>query len=138
VRAAPKVAPGWPSDQLRDTPFGLTRRHRLRGAAAFAAVFRGGRRFEASRLQLLAMPTTAASGRVGYVIGKKLLGRAVDRNRLKRMLREAIRSRRPAMNAFDLVIRLRQPCAAAELTDVAAEAATLLDGLLAGPAAPRR
>jgi len=116
----------------------LTRRHRLRGTAAFAAVFRGGRRFEADRLQLLAMPTTAASGRVGYVIGKKLLGRAVDRNRLKRMLREAIRKRRPAMNAFDLIIRLRQPCAAGELAGIAAAAGRLLDGLLSAGAAPRQ
>ena len=101
-------------------------------------MFRGGRRFEASRLQLLAMPTTAASGRVGYVIGKKLLGRAVDRNRLKRMLREAVRNRRPAMNAFDLVIRLRQPCAGAELPGVATEACLLLDGLLFAFPAPQR
>jgi ribonuclease P protein component len=111
----------------------LTRRHRLRGAAAFAAVFRSGRRFEASRLQLLAIAVTGHTGRVGYVIGKKLLGRAVDRNRLKRMLREIIRRRRPAMNAFDLVLRLRQPCATAELGGVAAEAAMLLDSLLSRP-----
>jgi ribonuclease P protein component len=110
----------------------LTHRHRLRGAAAFAAVFRSGRRFEAGRLQLLAIRAIAGSGRVGYVIGKKLLGRAVDRNRLKRKLREAIRVRRPAMNAFDLVLRLRQPCAAAEVAGVAADAAALLDRLLAG------
>ena len=75
---------------------------------------------------------------MGYVIGKKLLGRAVDRNRLKRMLREAIRARRPATNAFDLVVRLRQPCAAAELAGVAAEAAALLDSLLSGCVEPRR
>jgi ribonuclease P protein component len=111
----------------------LTHRHRLRGTAAFAAVFRSGRRFEGSRLQILAVPTSGATGRAGYVIGKKLLGRAVDRNRLKRMLREAIRGRRPAIDAFDLIVRLRQPCPAAELASVAAEAATLLDAL-ASPA----
>lgn len=94
-------------------------------------MFRHGRRFEASRLQLLAIPT-AGGGRVGYVIGKRLLGRAVDRNRLKRMLREAIRRRRPAMNAFDLILRLKQPCAAAEVAGVADEAGGLLDGLLSG------
>jgi ribonuclease P protein component len=107
----------------------LTHRHRLRGTAAFAAVFRSGRRIEGDRLQLLAVPTSSATGRAGYVIGKKLLGRAVDRNRLKRMLREAIRERRPAIDAFDLIVRLRQPCLAAELASVAAEAAALLDAL---------
>jgi ribonuclease P protein component len=109
----------------------LTHRHRLRGAAAFAAVFRSGRRFEAGPLQVLALRIPGGSGHAGYVIGKKLLGRAVDRNRLKRMLREAIRERRPAMNGFDLVIRLKQPCAAAELRGIAAAAALLLDGLVA-------
>ena len=115
----------------------MTHRHRLRGTAAFAAVFRSGRRFDGTRLQLLAVPTAGATGRTGYVIGKKLLGRAVDRNRLKRMLREAIRGRRPAIDAFDLIIRLRLPCPAAELTTVAAEAATLLDAL-ASPAPETR
>ena len=96
-------------------------------------MFRSGRRFEGSRLQILAVPTSSTTGRVGYVIGKKLLGRAVDRNRLKRMLREAIRARRPAIDAFDLILRLRQPCPRAELAGVATEAATLLDAL-ASPA----
>ena len=97
-------------------------------------MFRSGRRFEGSRLQILAVPTSGATGRVGYVIGKKLLGRAVDRNRLKRMLREAIRGRRQALDSFDLIVRLRQPCPAAELGGVAAEAAALLDAL--APPAP--
>ena len=97
-------------------------------------MFRSGRRFEGSRLQILAVPTSSTTGRVGYVIGKKLLGRAVDRNRLKRMLREAIRGRRQALDSFDLIVRLRQPCPAAELGSVAAEAAALLDAL--APPAP--
>ena len=92
-------------------------------------MFRSGRRFEGTRLQILAVPTSGATGRVGYVIGKKLLGRAVDRNRLKRMLREAIRGRRPAIDAFDIILRLRQPCPAAELNGIATEAGALLDAL---------
>jgi ribonuclease P protein component len=107
----------------------LTHRHRLRGAAAFAAVLRRGQRLEGDRLQLVAVPAGGTAGRVGYVIGKKLLARAVDRNRLKRMLREAIRARLTAMNAFDVVVRLRRPCAPADIRAAVAEAAALLDAL---------
>jgi ribonuclease P protein component len=107
----------------------LTRRYRLRGAAAFASVLRRGQRFEGERLQLVAVPAGGTDGRAGYVIGKKLLARAVDRNRLKRMLREAIRARRPAMNAFDVVVRLRRPCAAKDIAGAIAEASALLDAL---------
>jgi ribonuclease P protein component len=106
----------------------LTRRHRLRGPAAFAAVLRRGQRFEGERLQLVALPAVGA-GCVGYVIGKKLLPRAVDRNRLKRMLRETLRARRPAVNAFDLVLRLRRPCAATDIAAAVAEASALLGAL---------
>jgi ribonuclease P protein component len=105
----------------------LTGRYRLRGAAQFAAVLRGGRRFEGKRLELIAVPATGAVGRVGYVIASRHLKRAIDRNRLKRMLREAVRARRPAMNAFDLVVRLRAACAPADVATAAAEAARLLD-----------
>jgi ribonuclease P protein component len=107
----------------------LKQRHRLRGSAAFAAVFRSGRRFEGSRLQLLARSTSNAATRVGFVIGKKLLGRAVDRNRLKRMLREHVRNRRSALEGFDLIVRLREPCPPAEIAAAAAELKALLDTL---------
>ena len=109
----------------------MTHRHRLRGAAVFAAVFRRGQRFEGERLQLVAVPANG-EGRVGYVIGKKLLARAVDRNRLKRMLREAIRARRPAVNAFDVIVRLRRPCGSRDLAEAVADASALLDALGSG------
>ena len=106
----------------------MARRHRLRGAAAFAAVFRRGLRLEGERLQLVALPTDGA-GRVGYVIGRKLLARAVDRNRLRRMLREVIRTRRAATSAFDVIVRLRRPCGAKDFAGAVAEASALLDAL---------
>jgi ribonuclease P protein component len=103
----------------------------LRGSAAFARLFRSGRRLEAERVQLLALPAAEAPGRIGYVIGSRHLPRAVDRNRLRRMLREIFRARRGAAGRFDIVLRLRGACSAAELASVAAEAASLLD-VLAG------
>ncbi len=107
----------------------------MRGAAAFARLFRQGRRIEAEHLQLLAAPAGGAIGRVGYVIGKQQLTLAVDRNRLKRMLREAVRRRRPALDAFDIVLRLRRACPAMGIAAVGAEAAALLDALT--PPGPR-
>jgi ribonuclease P protein component len=116
----------------------LTRRYRLRGAPAFEAVFRAGRRFESQRLQLIAAPAVGDIGRVGYIIGSRQLKRAIDRNRLKRMLREAIASRRERLDAYDLVLRLRRSCTPEELSGAAGEAASLLDALPARARRPSR
>ena len=44
--------------------------------------------------------------RLGVVVGKKLLKRAVDRNKVKRIIREQFRVQRPSLPACDLVVRL--------------------------------
>jgi ribonuclease P protein component len=80
---------------------------------------------------LLAAPAGGPIGQVGYVIGKQQLTLAVDRNRLKRMLREAVRLRRPALDAFDIVLRLRRGCPRTVIAAVGAEAGRLLDSLTA-------
>ena len=84
-------------------------------------------------MQLVAARAAGPVGRVGYVIGSKNLKRAIDRNRLKRMLREAIRARRPALHAFDVVLRLRRRCTSTEVVVAAAEGSSLLDQLIVGP-----
>ena len=94
-------------------------------------MFREGRRLEARHMQVLAAPAAAGAGRVGYVIGKHQLGRAVDRNYLRRILRETVRRRRPALGQFDIVVRLRVRCARSVLPGLALEAAGLLDALVA-------
>jgi ribonuclease P protein component len=106
----------------------------LRGAAAFTRLFRQGRRIEAEYLQLLAVPAGGPIGQVGYVIGKQQLKLAVDRNRLKRMLREAVRLRRPGLDRFDIVLRLRRGCPPARIAALGTEAARLLDALTAARA----
>jgi ribonuclease P protein component len=92
-------------------------------------LFRAGRRLNGAHLQLLASPAERSIGRVGFVIGKKQLANAVDRNYLRRLLREAVRQRRPALDAFDVVLRLRIACAPAMLPGLLQEATDLLGNL---------
>jgi len=48
----------------------------------------------------------AVSARLGIVVGKKQLRRAIDRNRVKRVLREQFRWQRAGLPVFDIVVRL--------------------------------
>jgi ribonuclease P protein component len=57
--------------------------------------------------------------------------RAIDRNRLRRRLREAVRAARPALDAYDVIVRVRTAVAASDVAQVAAEGARLLQRLLA-------
>lgn len=85
---------------------------------------------EAAHLQLLAANAAGTVGRVGFVIGKQQLARAVDRNYLRRVLREAVRRRRPSVGRFDLILRLRAPCERAAMRKLKREAGELLDALV--------
>ena len=84
------------------------RLHRLTGVGAFDALFREGRRREGPHLQLVFAPAKRSPGRVGYVIGRKALPRAVDRNRARRILRAVMRAERTRIRELDLIVRLKQ------------------------------
>ena len=71
-------------------------------------MFERGVRRDAPFLQLIAAPAAQDPGRVGYVIGRKAMPRAVDRNRLRRRLRDSVRATRPAIERFDIILRVRQ------------------------------
>ena len=72
-------------------------------------------------------------GRTGLVVGRKALPRAVDRNRFKRRMREAFRRARPAIEAYDLVVRLKRPAPGPELEAAIAEAEGMIVLLGAAP-----
>jgi ribonuclease P protein component len=116
---------------VEQTRRGGSARYRLRGAKAFEALFRRGTRHDAEFLQLIAAPAAQVPGRVGFVIARKAMRRAVDRNRLRRKLREAVRAARPAIEAFDLILRVRRSVARDEIGSAAAEGPRLLAKLSA-------
>jgi ribonuclease P protein component len=75
-------------------------------------------------------------GRVGLVVGRKALPRAVDRNRFKRKLREVLRRERPHLEGYDLIVRLKRPAPGVELDAAILEADGMI-GLLRA-ASPER
>lgn len=82
----------------------LPRRHRLRRAHDFARVRKEGRPWPHALLVLSAASNGMDVTRVGFVVGKRV-GKAHVRNRVKRILREAIRRQLPCLyEGYDLVI----------------------------------
>jgi len=90
-------------------PRGLARLGRLLKHSDFDRVYKQGRRHFSSHMTLfyLRQPEGVLpenSARVGFTVGR-LLGGAVDRNRIKRRLREAVRLRRSVLKGpVDVVI----------------------------------
>lgn len=105
-------------------------RFRLSGPPAFTRVFKEGRRRDGRYVQIVvAAASTPDSGRVGMVVSRKALSRAVDRNRFKRKMREALRALRAAgapLAGSDLVIRVKPALPQKAIDVAAAEAAGLL------------
>jgi ribonuclease P protein component len=105
-------------------------RFRLSGPQAFAHVFKEGRRREGRYVQMVtATALTPGNGRVGMVVSRKALSRAVDRNRFKRKVREALRVLRVGdspLTHSDLVIRVKPALSREAIDAAAAEAFGLL------------
>ena len=112
------------------------RRRRLTGPGAFEAVFRAGRRCEGDYLQVVSTAAQRPCGRVGFVIGKKALPRAVDRNRVRRMLRVVLRDARPTLDRLDLIVRIKRGVPREAFPLIVAEAGRMLACLAPAPRTP--
>jgi len=64
------------------------------------------------------------------VIGAKAIPRAVDRNRLRRRFREIVRAARPAIERYDVILRVKRAVARNEIPAAAAEGGALVGKLL--------
>ena len=113
-----------------------SRRYRLTGTGAFDTVFRTGRRREGEFLQMICAAAAREHGRIGIVIGKKALPLAVDRNRVRRMLRVCVRNARPGIDGYDLVVRLKKGAPRTAFRSIATEAARLLAAIAQTPPSP--
>ncbi len=91
-----------------DQAFG--RERRLTRASEYGRVFGDNFRCGDRYFTILARPRgDGDSARLGLAIAKKQIRRAVDRNRLKRIIRESFRQQRSRLPAVDLVVMVRRP-----------------------------
>ena len=113
------------------------RRHlRLRRRKDFDAVFGQGRAWANQFLVLRSVPNQLEHNRFGFVTSKRV-GKAVVRNRVRRRLREAVRSL-PSRPGWDVVISAKRAASEADFHQLKAALADLLGRarLLARETAP--
>ena len=92
------------------TEFEFSRQQRLLTAEDYRRVFaKAGFKVSDQHLLILARPAQTPHSRLGLVIAKKHVKRAVDRNRIKRILRESFRTlEQPLEPPVDIVILARK------------------------------
>lgn len=85
----------------------FTRELRLLDAAQYKYVFAKARRFGNQNFTLLVRKNEVDHARMGLAIAKKAVKRAVDRNRIKRIIRESFRHVQHDLPNIDVVIMCR-------------------------------
>ncbi|MEJ0099555.1 MAG: ribonuclease P protein component [Pseudomonadota bacterium] len=86
---------------------GFARKQRILKASEFAAVYAGRRRVTDSFFAVNFMPNELGLARLGLSIGGKVVGNAVARNRVKRVIRDSFRRIAADLPALDLVVGAR-------------------------------
>jgi len=92
--------------------FDLSKETRLAKRAEFLRVYEQGTRFDGRYMTVFVLPNSLGRQRVGVTATKKAIGKAHDRNRAKRLLRESFRLSRNQLDKisvkYDWVLNARR------------------------------
>jgi ribonuclease P protein component len=96
----------------------VNRNFRLKNSVDFMRVRRFGRSYAHPLIVLVALPMSANNIRIGIIAGRSL-GNAVQRNHVKRMVRETLRTLLPSIKpGWDVIIICRRPILEANFTQI--------------------
>jgi ribonuclease P protein component len=101
------VSPFNTSDSTESLGHTFPRALRLLTAKQYSHVFTNARRFGNQSFTLLVRYNDQVYPRLGLAIAKKSAKRAVDRNRIKRLLRESFRNRQHQLPPIDIIAMCR-------------------------------
>lgn len=105
------VGPRDAADSAFDVPtavvdLGFRGEHRLRKTDEFSSVFAFRRAIRGKHFEARYRPNSTASARIGVVVSKKYVRSAVNRNLVKRIVRESFRLMRVKLPHCDIVVRV--------------------------------
>jgi ribonuclease P protein component len=109
-----------------EVPPRLTFRHaqKLVTPAEFAQGLRAKPAAVSAHFQIFRLASGRGT-RLGIVVGKRFVARSVDRNRIKRLMREVFRTTRAQLLPMDNILRARSPIVVLDVGALRAE----IDGL---------
>ena len=119
-------------NQNRERPAGqegarFPRSARLLRHSDFDRVYKQGKRHFSSHMTVFYLRQAEGGARIGFTVGR-VLGGAVQRNRIKRRLREAVRLRRETLNSpVDVVINPKKSVLTIEFPIVVEEVSRAFD-----------
>ena len=139
AQAPPRQGPQASDGSALLESFGLPKEARLAKRAEFLRVYEQGFRIEGRFMTVFILPNDLGLQRVGITATKKAIGKAHDRNRAKRLLRETFRWSKIELNEvpakYDWVLNARRSLLRAKLEKPLAEFREIV-GKIANGTAP--
>jgi ribonuclease P protein component len=108
---------------------GLSRRHRFAERGAYGPVLKGGRKLRGRFAVLHVGESPVGRARIGVALTRKMIPGAVERNRVRRVVRETFRRHDAKQLPMDCVVSLRQAVSRPDVQAFRAELQALLDQL---------
>lgn len=100
-------------------------------AAEFLALRKCSRRISVGHFHVEAAATERDTARVGLAVSRRVSKRAVERNRIKRQVRESFRRRRGELPPFDVMVVARSSAVSQDNAALRADLDRLWERLLA-------